>query len=176
MGEGGGKIMEYLIVGKIVNTHGVHGELKILPLTDDINRFKKLKNVLIERINEFKEFRIESVKIMNSFIILKLEDINDLDNAKNYKDCYLKIDKSNAVKLPKDSYFISDIIGMQVKTIDGEELGNIKDVLQPGGNDVYIVENNGRDLMIPAVKEFINSIDLEQRLIIVKLIEGLKEL
>lgn len=168
--------MEHFIIGKIINTHGVHGELKVLPLTDDINRFKKLKCVLIEKNNNLTEYNVSAVKFFNNFVLLKIEGINDLNTAQNYKECYLKIHRSEAVKLPKDSYYICDLIGLKVYTIEEEYLGEVVDVLQNGGNDLYIVEKDTKQIMIPAVKEFVKLIDIENKKMTVKLIEGLTEL
>ena len=167
---------QHFIIGKIINTHGIKGELKVLPLTDDYNRFKKLKSILVEKNNNLTKCNVSTVKFINNFVILKLDEINTIEQAQAYKECYIKIDRTQAIKLPKHSYFICDIIGIEVFTDNNELLGIIKDVLQTGGSDTYIVDYNGKDLMIPAVKEFVKSIDINNKKMIVKLIEGLIEL
>lgn len=167
---------QYFIIGKIINTHGINGELKILPLTDDIKRFNKLKQIYIEKNGNLTLFTIQSVRYNNNFVIIKLETINDMTSAQQLKECYIKINRENAAKLPKGSYYISDMIGLDVKTDDGEYLGKIKDILQPGGNDIYVIDYNECELLIPATKEVVKSIDLENKIMMVKLLEGLKDI
>lgn len=167
---------QYFIIGQIVNTHGVKGGTKVLPLTDDVKRFNKLKKVYIEINNNLVEYEIKSVKFLKNFVILQFKNVENMNEAEKLKGNYIKINRSDAIKLPKDSYFISDLIGIDVKTDDGEYLGKLTDVLHPGGNDVYVVKNQEKNLLIPAAKEFVKKVDLENKIMIVKLIEGLKDL
>jgi 16S rRNA processing protein RimM len=164
---------EFLSIGQIINTHGIKGQVKVYPLTDDVKRFKELKNVYIEKNNAITEHKVESTIISNGFAILKIDGINDLTSAEAYKNCYLKINRDDAVKLPKGSYFISDIIGLEVKTVEDDTLGVIKDVFQTGSNDVYVVDYNGKELLIPAIKDVVKSIDIQNGTVTVKLLEGM---
>ena len=167
-------MVEYLKIGQITSTHGVMGELKIYPLTDNVKRFSKLNFVFFEVAGEYKKVEVKSVKYIKELVILKLNGINDMNEALKYKDAYIYIDREHAVKLPSDSYFISDLIDMEVTTVDGDYLGNITSVFSTGSNDVYdILCRDGKSVLIPAIKDVIIDVDVENKKMIVKLIEGL---
>jgi 16S rRNA processing protein RimM len=167
-------VQEYLEVGKIVNTHGIKGEVKVIPLTDDPHRFQKLKKVYIDQINSLKKVEIEEVKYQKNTVILKFKDINDLNTAETLKDLYLKVDRQNAVKLNKDSFFICDLIGCEVSDEKGRSLGLLKEVLKTGSNDVYAVGfENEKDILIPALKSVVKEISIENKKITVSLPKGL---
>ena len=161
---------KYIEIGKIVNTYGIKGQLKIVPYTDNIKRFEKLKKIYI---NE-KEYLIENVKYLKKLVILKLQGINTIEQAEKYRNLYIYIDKKDAIKLPKDTYFIRDLIGIEVYTNDGEKLGRIDDIFKTGSNDVYVVRNSlGKQILLPAISSVIEKIDLENKKVIVNLIKGL---
>lgn len=167
-------MLQYLKIGQIINTHGVKGEFKIFPLTDNIKRFSKLKRVFLKSGEDFRVVEVEGVKYLNDLVILKLADINDMNEAQKLKNQYIFVDRENAVKLQKDSYFIADLIGLQVLTEDGELLGRLVSVFSTGSNDVYdIKQENGKSILIPAIKDVIKSVDIEGRKMIIKLLEGL---
>lgn len=166
-------MLEYLSIGQIVNVHGFKGELKVYPLTDDIKRFRKLKEIYVEENSLLVKYEVESVKFSSNFVIIKLKGIDTEIEANRLRDFYLKVDRESAVKLPKDSYFICDLIGLGVFDKNGLLLGTIKDVLQTGSNDVYVVRTDGKDILIPALKDIVKEIDLENQSIMVELPEGL---
>lgn len=167
-------MVEYLKVGQITTAHGVRGEVKVYPLTDNIKRFSKLKFVFLKVKDEYVKRDIEGVKYLKDFVILKLADIKDMNEAMKYRNEYLYVDRDNAVKLPKDSYFISDLIDMDVHSSEGEYLGKITSVFPTGSNDVYEVKgNSGKLILIPAIKDVILDIDMENKKMTVKLLEGL---
>lgn len=152
-------------IGQIVNTHGVRGEVKVIPLTDDINRFKKLKSVLIDNVQR----KVLSCKFQKDRVILKIEGIDTMDEAEGYKKKYICVERTEAIKLPKDTYFIKDLIGCQVSDTEGKVLGNIDEVLQTGSNDVYWIKGEkGKELLIPVLKEIVLDIDINERKIIIK--------
>ncbi|KNF08786.1 ribosome maturation factor RimM [Gottschalkia purinilytica] len=161
----------YIQVGKIVNTHGVKGDIKILPLTDDMTRFEKLKSVFVGE--EKLEIEISKVWYNKGFVMLRFKGYDDINKVIKFKDLLLYIDKKDAVDLPKDSYFIYEIIGIKVYTSEGEYLGEIKDVLQPGANDVYVVKEGSNEYLIPAIKDVVKSIDIDEKKMIIELLEGL---
>lgn len=164
---------EYLQVGKIVNTHGVRGEMKLIPLTDDPKRFDDLDWIYIEKDGMHK-CRIESVKYFKGSVIIKLEGIDTPEAAAAYREHFLLVDRQNAVKLPEDTFFICDIIGSRVFDENGSELGELQDVLQTGSNDVYVVRNeSGREILIPALKSVVRSVLPEQKRIDVVVPKGL---
>lgn len=167
-------MVEYLKVGLISNAHGIKGEVKVYPLTDNIKRFSKLKYVFLKVKDEYKKIDVEGVKYLKDFAVLKLSNIENMNEALKLKNEYLYIDRENAVKLPKDSYFITDLIGMDVSTTEGEFLGKITSVFPTGSNDVYEVKaDNGKTALLPAIKDVIIEVDIENKKMLVKLLEGL---
>lgn len=167
--------MEQLMeIGQIVNTYGIKGFLKVVPYTDDITRFEDLKSIYIETKNSLKTVIIEEVKYSKNLVLLKLKGIDDINAAESFKNCYIKIDRKDAVKLPEDSYFIVDLIGIKVYTDNNEELGNIVDVYATGANDIYVVKNElGKQVLLPAIGDVIKDVDIENKKMIVHLIDGL---
>lgn len=164
-------------VGVITSTHGVHGEVKVFPTTDDPARFKKLKQVILDTGKEEMELEIAGVKFFKNMVILKFKGIDDMDMANKYRQKSLYVTRENAVKLKKNEYFIADLIGICVTSDEGEALGVIKDVLQTGANDVYIIEKAGEEeLLLPAIKECIKEVDIEAGTMIVHLLPGLRDI
>lgn len=170
---------EYMEIGQIVNTHGVKGEFKVIPSTDDAKRFELLKTIFVETKNGLVEFPITSVRYMKNFILLKLEGVEDMTEAEKHKTCLLKIPKEDALPLGENEYYIGDLYNMSVITEDGESLGKITEVLFTGSNDVYIIKDQenpqSKELLIPAIKECILKVDLEENLMTVHLLEGLRD-
>ncbi|MCG0274638.1 MAG: ribosome maturation factor RimM [Thermosediminibacteraceae bacterium] len=167
---------EYITVGKVLCPWGVKGQVKVEPLTDDINRFRKLKSVLVEENGALKSFGIESVIFLKKrFVVLKFQGIDSVESAESFRGKYLMIHRKDAVKLPEGHYFICDIIGMDVyNEEDGTFLGKIRDVLKTGANDVYVVAlQDGKELLLPAIKEVVKDIRLEENKMVVKLMEGM---
>ena len=167
--------MEQLLqVGVISSTHGVRGEVKVFPTTDDVKRFKKLKKVILDTGKEQLPLEIEGVKFFKQFVILKFRGIDNINDIEKYKGKRLLVDREHAVKLKKDEYFIADIIGMDVFTEDGELFGALKDVMETGANDVYIIEmSDGKEVLVPAIKQCILDVDIENRKMVIHLLEGL---
>ncbi len=165
---------DYLQVGVIANTHGIRGEVKVFPTTDDPARFKKLKQVFLDTGNGYLEMKIEGVKFFKQFVILKFKGFDNINEIEKYKKRPLLVDREHAVRLKKDEYFIADLIGLTVYTEDGKLLGTLTDVLQTGANDVYIVEmEDKKEVLIPAIGECILEVDLEGRKMQVHLLKGL---
>ena len=131
---------DMLQVGVITQTHGVRGEVKVFPTTDDVNRFKKLKQVILDTGKETMPLEIQSVKFFKQFVILKFKGIDNINDIEKYKRCSLYVTREHAVALEEDEYFIADMIGMEVCTEDGNIFGTLKDVIETGANDVYVIE------------------------------------
>ena len=166
--------LEYIEAGEIVNTHGVRGEVKVFPTTDDANRFKKLKKVILDTGMEKKELEIQGVKFFKQFVILKFKGIDNINDIEKYKGKSLYVTRENAVKLKKDEYFIADLIDMQVVLEDGTLLGILTDVMKTGANDVYCVESEKYgEVLLPAIGECILDVDVEGRKMTVHLMPGL---
>ncbi|MBQ2987354.1 MAG: ribosome maturation factor RimM [Tyzzerella sp.] len=167
--------MEQLLqVGVISSTHGVRGEVKVFPTTDDVKRFKKLKKVILDTGREHLPLEVENVKFFKQFAIVKFKGIDNINDIEKYKGKSLLVDRENAVKLRKDEYFIADMIGLQVYTEDGEAFGVLKDVLETGANDVYIIDTPKHgEVLIPAIKQCVLDVDIEGQKMMIHLMEGL---
>ncbi|MBQ7360730.1 MAG: ribosome maturation factor RimM [Lachnospiraceae bacterium] len=164
-------------VGAITSTHGVRGEVKVFPTTDDVRRFKKLKEVLLDTGKEMLTLEIESVKFFKQFVILKFKGIDSLNDVEKYRSKNLYVTRENAVKLRKDEYFIADLIGLSVLTDEEEPFGELVDVIQTGANDVYVVKMaDGKEVLLPAIKECILSVDMDERKMMVHVMDGLLDL
>lgn len=163
--------MESLLqVGVVTSTHGLKGEVKVYPTTDDPTRFKSLKKVLLQG----EETRITGVKFFKQFVILKFEGIDEIDTAQKLKGQGLFVTREDAVPLEQNEYFIADLIGLTVITEDGSVLGTVSDVLTTGANDVYVVKtDSGREVLLPAIRECILEISVEEGRMRVHLMPGL---
>ena len=156
-------------IGKIVNTFGIKGEVKVIPYTDDIEQFKKIKNIYVN--NDVME--IESVRYHKNTIILKFKGIDTMNDAENIKNSILKIQRTKK-KLPQNTYYITDLIGVDVYTDEDKLLGKVKDIYNTGANDIYIVETSeNKEILLPAIKEVIKKVDIENKKIIVHILKGL---
>lgn len=165
---------QFLQVGVISSTHGVRGEVKVFPTTDDAKRFKKLKSVILDTGREHMPLEVESVKFFKQFVILKFKGIDNINDIEKYKGKSLLVDRKHAVKLQKDEYFVADMIGMDIFTEDGSLFGVLKDVMETGANDVYVVDSKEHgEVLIPAIKQCILDVDVEHRKMVVHLLEGL---
>ncbi len=163
-----------LQVGVITQTHGIRGEVKVFPTTDDAARFKRLKEVILDTGRERHILKIESVKFFKQFVILKFQGYDSINDIEKYKRSRLLVPREQAVKLKKDEYFVADMIGLKVMTDEDEEFGELRDVLATGANDVYVVvRTDGTEVLLPAIKECILAVDMEQRMMRVHIMDGL---
>ena len=157
---------DLLQVGVITQPHGVRGEVKVFPTTDDVKRFKKLKKVLLDTGKEKIELEVQSTKSFKQFVIL-----NEIEK---YRRCPLLVTREDAVKLEENEYFIADMIGMEVFTEDGSSFGILKDVIETGANDVYVIDSHAHEeVLIPAIKECILDVDVESQKMTIHLMDGL---
>lgn len=163
-----------LQVGVITQTHGIKGEVKVFPTTDDAGRFKKLKEVIMDTGRERLNLEIEGVKFFKQYVIVKFKGYDSINDIEKYKSAKLYVTREQAVKLKKDEYFIADLIGLNVVTDEGEQLGSMKDVMTTGANDVYVVERgDGTEVLLPAIRECVKNIDMEKQQITVHIMDGL---
>lgn len=166
-------MQEKLEVGQIVNTFGIKGEVKVIPFTDDINRFDDLKKVYVKTRKESKLYKVENVRYHKNMILIKLEGITNPEQAELLKNAYLEIDREDAVPLEEGQYFIVDLIGLDVYTDEGNFLGKVEDIYNAGANDIYVIKDElGKQILLPGIDDVIKEIKLEDR-IIVHLIPGL---
>ena len=163
-----------LEIGQIVNTFGIKGEVKVVPFTDDISRFDELKKVYIKNKNQEKQYKIENVKYHKNMVLIKFSGIDKIEDAEMLKNKYLEIDRENAIPLEEGTYFIADLIGLEVYTEDGNLLGKVEDIYNTGSKDIYVVKDElGKQVLLPGIDEVIKNVDLENSKIIVHLIPGL---
>ncbi len=165
---------DLLQVGAITSTHGVRGEVKVFPTTDDAKRFSKLKEVEMETKEGTTTLHIKGVKYFKQFVILKFAEFDSLNDVEAIKGRKLFVTRKNAVKLQKDEFFIADLIGLKVVDEQKGLEGIVNDVLQTGANDVYdITLDDGRDLLLPAIKDCVLHVDMENGIIKIHILEGL---
>lgn len=165
--------MEMIRIGKIVNTHGVQGEVKILSLTDFPERFKLLENVTLKRDNHSCTLTVERVRFHKNNILMSFAEWSSMNDALPWKEAYVCIPKEDRMTLPTDRFYIDDLIGISVYEGD-KHLGEIKDVLQPGANDVYVIAcQDGKEIYFPALKALVKEIDFESKSMQVIIPEGL---
>lgn len=165
---------QFLRVGVISSTHGVRGEVKVFPTTDDPARFKKLKTVILDTKKEQKTLEITGVKFFKNQVILKFKGIDNINDVEKYKGMDLLISREDAVPLEENENFIIDLIDMTVITDTGETLGTLVDVLQTGANDVYIVKTAAnKEVLLPAIKDCILDVNVEEKRMLVHILEGL---
>ena len=162
---------EYFEIGQIVNHFGIKGMVKVNSFAEDISIFESLNSILLEKENKLIPIEIEEVKYSKNQILLKIKGINTIEEAEKYRGCYLKIARKDAKQLPENTYFIADLIGLTVYTDEGILLGKVDDIYNSGANDIYVVKNEkGKQILLPAIKEVIKQVDLEQEKIIVHLL------
>ncbi len=164
-----------LQVGVITQTHGIKGEVKVYPTTEDAGRFDELKKVYIDSKEGLIPVKINSVRYFKNLVILKFKGINDINEVEKYKKCPLLIERKDAIPLEEGEFFITDIIGISVVTDEDEVLGTLADVLKTGANDVYVVKDEqGKEILIPAIRQCILSTDIDEKVMKVHLLEGLR--
>lgn len=169
--------MENLLkVGVITTTHGVRGEVKVFPTTDDAERFLDISYVLLDTGKEMLRLEIQGVKFFKNLAILKFKGIDNINDIEKYKGRDLWIPREEAQELGEDEYYIGDLIDMQVRLEDGSSFGVVKDVLETGANDVYVVtREDGQEVLLPAIHECILDVNLDENVMTVHLMKGLLE-
>ena len=165
---------DLLQVGIITKTHGLRGEVKVFPTTDDARRFKKLKEVILDTGREKITLEIEGVRFLKNLVILKFKGIDNINDIERNTGKSLYVTRENAVKLGKDEYFIADLIGIDVFDEEDRRLGVLKDVIETGANDVYLIElENSQELLLPAIKQCILDVDIDNKKMKVHVLDGL---
>lgn len=161
----------------MTSVHGIKGEVKVFPTTDDSRRFKKLKQVYLDTGKELLSLEIEGVKFFKQMVILKFKGYENPDDVMKFRQKELWIDRKDAVRLSKDEYFIADLIDMEVCDEEGKLIGILKDVISTGANDVYAVETpEGKEVLFPAIRQCVLDVDTEARKMTVHVMEGLLDL
>ncbi len=167
---------QFLKVGVITSTHGIRGEVKVFPTTDDPERFRSLKSLYLQTRTGRQELKIGGVKFFKQMVILRFQGIDSINEVEQYKGCELFVPREEAVPLEENEYYIADLIGMEVYTEEDQLLGTLRDVMETGANDVYCVETrNYGEVLIPAIRQCIMKVDVEAGKMIVHLLPGLIE-
>ena len=165
---------DLLKVGVITTTHGVRGEVKVYPTTDDAERFLDLDYVLLDTGREYRRLDIKNVRFFKNLAILKFDGIDNINDIEKYKGCALWIPREEGQELGEDEYYIADLLGMKVVLEDGSSFGTLTDVMETGANDVYVVENGeGEEILLPAIRECILDVDVEKNVMTIHLMKGL---
>ena len=165
---------KYLELGQIVNVRGLKGEVKVNSYSEDPNRFEKIKSIIIKQKNQEQEYEIEKVSYTKNQVVLKLKNIDTIEEAEKLRNAIILIDREKLGELPKGVYYIADLIGLDVYTDTNDYLGKVDDIFNTKSNDVYVIKDDlGKNKLLPGIPEIIKEISLENGKIIVHLIEGL---
>jgi len=170
------KRVDYLIIGKFIKPFGIKGELKLLPITDNPDRFKQLDFAFTKKKSSFEKIEIESARNCEKYVLLKIKDINSRDDAELLRGELLYINRENAIKIDKDSYYYYDLLGCKVIALDGELIGELIDIRNTGDYDIYLIRSNKdekKEYMIPAVSDIVKNIDINAKEIKIKVLNGL---
>lgn len=167
---------DFFRVGVIANTHGIRGEVKVYPTTDDVKRFDYLKEVILDTKKEKITLNVASRKYFKNMVILKFKEYDNINDIEKYKGCDLLVTRENAIPLEEGEYYIADIIDAKVYLEDGSEYGVLKDVYQTGANDVYLIINNqGKEVLLPSIPDCIIERNVEDKKIVIRLMKGLAD-
>ena len=165
---------KYLEIGQIVNTFGIKGFVKVKPFTDDIEQFERLEKIYVKNKNSQKEYKIQEVKYHKNMVLLKFEGIDNIDDAEKLRNYYLLRNREDDIPLEDDTYYIVDLLGLEVYDDNGILLGTVEDIFNTGSNDIYVVKNElGKQILLPSISDVIKKIDIENKKIVVHLIKGL---
>ena len=167
---------DLLQVGIITGTHGLKGEVKVFPTTDDKERFLDLEDVLLDTGSELLELKVEYCKFFKKFVFVKFEGLDDINEVEKYKRGPLLVTRENAGELEEDEYFVADLLGLTIVDDSGVTVGKLENVISTGANDVYevLTEDGGR-ILLPAIKECILDVDMDEGIILVHLLKGLAD-
>lgn len=167
-------MQEFLELGQIVNTFGIKGMIKVKPFTDDITRFDNIKNIYVETNKTENQYEIEEVKYHKGMVLIKFKGIDSIEEAELLRNSYLKIHRKDEPELEEGTYYIADLIGLEVYSDEGSLLGKLDDIYNTGSNDIYVVKDElGKQLLLPAISDVIKKIDLQQKKIVVHILKGL---
>lgn len=157
--------MDAFRIAQVLKPHGIRGEVKVFPLTDDVSRFKKLREAFVEKNGRYEPVTVDGAKLLADAVVLHINGCDSPEQAEKLRGLYICVDREHAVKLPEGTYFVKDIIGCRAVSTDGTELGTVTDVFETNANDVYMIEGAGK-LMVPALKKLLSTVDVGNKLIV----------
>lgn len=167
---------DFFRVGVIANTHGIRGEVKVFPTTDEVDRFDYLKEVIVDAGREKVTLKVQSVRYFKNMVIVKFKGIDNINDIEKYKGMDLLVSRENAIPLDENEYYIADLIDMEVFDEQDEKIGTLYDVMQTGANDVYVIKlENGKELLLPNIDECILDVNVEEKKMKVHILEGLMD-
>lgn len=165
---------ELLRIGVITTTHGLRGEVKVFPTTDDARRFDDCDEVILIKKGEHIPIHVERVKYFKNLVIVKFREFNDISEVEQLRKCDIMVTRENAVPLEEGEFFICDVIGARVVEEDGTQIGNVKDVLETGANNVFVIETeDGREVLFPSIPDCIKKVDVEKKEVVAHIMPGL---
>lgn len=171
--------MDHLLqVGAILDTHGLRGEVKVFPTTDDASRYDDLREVeLLTKEGTYLHLEVERVRYFKNLVIVKFKHYDSINDIEQYKKCNLYVTREHAVALAENEYFVADLIGLSARSDEGEELGTLSDVLSTGANDVYVIRTtDGGELLVPAIHDCVREVCVKDGYVLLHLLPGLREL
>lgn len=160
-------------VGVIANTHGIRGEVKVFPTTDDPSRFIGMKEILLDTKDQMMPLTVERARLFKNLVIVKFKEYSNINDIEKYKGHDLYVTREHAIPLEEGEYYIADIIGARVVTDEGEEFGELVDVLTTGANDVYVVKHQGKEVLLPVIPDCVLARNLEEKIVTVHIMKGL---
>ena len=168
--------IDFVIIGRVIKPHGIHGAISVFPMTDDPERFSLLKSVFVgDGESKRFSFDVENIVIRNRDVIVKLHGVNTRDQAESLRGSFFEIRRKECMPLEDDAHYIFELVGMEVKTVDNQSIGTIVDVIDYPANDVYVVESEKGEILIPVIHDVVKSIDKSQGIVTIAPIEGLLE-
>lgn len=169
--------MDLLEVGKIVNTHGLRGEVKVVPWTDYHEVFEDIDFVYVKKKSEYERLDVKGIKYQKNNLIVRFSQITDINMAEKYKNQVIYAEREILGELPEGVYYIADLIGLDIVTEDGEKIGTVSDVFNTGSNDIYEVKREGKkNLLLPVIDDVVLNIDVDGGKITVRMMDGLEDL
>ena len=167
---------DLLRIGVVINTHGLQGEVKVFPTTDDVKRFKDCKDVVLVTKKGNLNLTVESTKFFKNQAIVKFKEFNNINDVEGFRQCDLMVTRENAVPLKEGEYFLCDIMDASVEDEEGNKIGVITEILQTGANDVYVVKTaDGKEVLFPVIPDCVKKIDTENKNVVVHVMDGLME-
>lgn len=165
---------EFVVIGKVLRPHGLRGDVKVLPFTDDPSRFRLLSKVYLRKTEDDAGlFNVEGIRLQKNYVLLKLKELRSIEQAEQLRGAEILILRRDCLPLPSDAFYIFDLIGARVITTDDVEIGVVADVLEYPANDVYVVRSGENEILIPAVSQIVKQVDIAKATIVIEAMDGL---
>lgn len=167
---------DLLRIGVITTTHGVRGEVKVFPTTDDARRFDDCDEVILVTKKEQMTLHVERVRYFKNLVIVKFKEFNDINQVEGFRKCDIMVTREHAVPLEEGEFFLCDIIGAKVVEEDDTPIGTVTDVMETGANDVFVIQTeDGKEVLFPSIPECIRKVDVENQVVVAHIMPGLME-